>query len=62
MSLPKRYDPNAAEHRLRGLWEALGVYHFSDDAQSEVYSIDTPLQQYLVFSTWDTSIPIRMLM
>ena len=42
MSLPKHYDPRAAELRWQALWEAEGTFRFDPLAPGEIYSIDTP--------------------
>ena len=42
MTLPRKYDPNEAEPRLRDFWQAEGIYHFSREDARPVYSIDTP--------------------
>jgi valyl-tRNA synthetase len=42
MSLPKRYDPSAAEPELLAFWQTSGTYHFNPEADGQVYSIDTP--------------------
>src|SRR5690349_8471853 len=42
MSLPKRYDPGAAEPQLQENWQTSGTYHFSRSSNHPVYSIDTP--------------------
>src|SRR5689334_476892 len=42
MSLPKRYDPGAAEPELQASWQTSGIYRFSTTANSPIYSIDTP--------------------
>jgi valyl-tRNA synthetase len=42
MSLPKRYEPGAAEPQLQETWQSSGTYHFSRSSNHPVYSIDTP--------------------
>jgi len=42
MSLPKRYNPGAAESELQASWQTAGTYHFSMQANSPIYAIDTP--------------------
>ncbi|MBN2367529.1 valine--tRNA ligase [Candidatus Woesearchaeota archaeon] len=43
MELPQRYDPKEAEPRWQRYWEKEQIYKFDpDDAEREIYSIDTP--------------------
>ena len=42
MALPKHYRPAEAEPRLQSIWQERGIYHFDRQAESPVYSIDTP--------------------
>ncbi len=42
MQLSKRYDPRITEPRLLNFWQKAGIYHFSDQDEAPVYSIDTP--------------------
>lgn len=42
MSLPRRYNPKTAEPEIQALWREEQVYHFDQDADAPVYSIDTP--------------------
>ena len=42
MTLPKHYHPQEVEPRLSASWQEAGIYRFSEDPDSPVYSIDTP--------------------
>jgi len=42
MDIPKRYDPIEAEPRIQAFWAESGIYHYEQDGQAVVYSIDTP--------------------
>src|SRR5215469_3441353 len=42
MSLPRRYEPGAAEPQLQETWQTSKTYHFSRSSSHPVYSIDTP--------------------
>ncbi|HEX7976638.1 MAG TPA: valine--tRNA ligase [Anaerolineales bacterium] len=42
MALSKHYDPKEAEPRWQAWWQAAGVYRYSPQAGTKVFSIDTP--------------------
>jgi len=42
MTLPKHYNPQEVEPRLSACWQEAGIYHFSPETSSPVFSIDTP--------------------
>jgi valyl-tRNA synthetase len=42
MSLAKRYDPAARELEMLAWWQEQGVYHYDPEADTPLYSIDTP--------------------
>ena len=42
MALPKYYRPAKTETSLQAIWRERGIYHFDRQAESPVFSIDTP--------------------
>jgi valyl-tRNA synthetase len=42
MSMPKTYTPGEMEPRLEAMWQAEGIYLFDRQADTPVFSIDTP--------------------
>jgi valyl-tRNA synthetase len=42
MVLPKKYKPQNIEIQLQSNWKDIGTYHFNPDADTPIYSIDTP--------------------
>jgi valyl-tRNA synthetase len=42
MNIPKRYEVKEAERKWQVFWEREGVYKFNPEANSAIYSLDTP--------------------
>jgi len=42
LSLPKHYNAQEAEPRIRRFWEALGIYRFDPRSDRPIFSVDTP--------------------
>src|SRR4030043_447980 len=40
--IPKRYESASVEPKWQKFWEGNGIYHFKQDDNRPVYSVDTP--------------------